>query len=89
MQQAQETYSRDAQNMTYSSSSSGPSVMLVPDTETLEYFENSKCSESTLEYRGETPHNLERESKNATDELEDCMLTSPDALEGKAKICLS
>jgi hypothetical protein len=83
--EAQEVYSSDAQNMTYSYSTLGPSVIVVPDTQTLELFEKRKCSESTLEFLGETPHSLERDSKDATTESEFHILTSLSAVEGEGK----
>jgi hypothetical protein len=79
----QETSGGGTKHMAHVYSTSEPSVIIVPDAETGELLENSKCFVPTLTYQGETLHNFEMHNGDTTDESKLDMLTLPSTLEGE------
>ena len=77
---AQEMSSGDVQNTSHASGTSEPHVITVLDTETREFLEMRKWAHPTLEYLGQMPHSLQRDSKDTAAESKLSMLTSPNAL---------
>jgi len=78
----QEMSSGDVENTSHASDTSEPHVVVL-DTETREFLEMRKWAHPTLEYLGQIPYSLERDSKDTTAESKLSMLTSPNALSEK------
>jgi hypothetical protein len=78
----QEMSSGEVQNTSHASDNSEPHVVVL-DTETREFLEMRKWAHPTLEYLGQIPHSLERDSKDTTAESKLNMSTSPNALSEK------
>jgi len=81
--EAHEMSTGDVQNTSHASDTSEPHVIVVLDTETREFLEMRKWTQPTLEYLGQIPHSLERDSKDTTAESKLSMITSPNALSEK------
>jgi hypothetical protein len=77
---SQKMSSGDVQNTSHASDTSEPHVIVVLDTETQEFLEMRKWAHPTLQYLGQMPHSLQRDSKETAAESKLSMLTSPNTL---------
>jgi hypothetical protein len=80
---SQEMSSGDVQNTSHASDTSEPHVIVVLGTETQEFLEMRKWAHPTVEYLGQIPHSLDKDSKDTTPESKLSMLTSLNALSEK------